>query len=162
SGIYRRMGANVLAALSAVMLTAFAQSGTIWVALPFVMLWTVAPAIARRISQSPAVAGRLRVSTTDRQALRLVARPTWRYFETFVTTPEQMLPPDNFQEDPNPVVAHRTSPTNMGLYLMCVVSARDFGWSGTLDCIERLEATLTTMQRLQKFRGHLYNWYDTR
>ena len=73
-----------------------------------------------------------------------------------------MLPPDNFQEDPRPVVAHRTSPTNIGLYLLSAVSARDFGWTGTLDFVERVEATLATLNRLESFRGHFYNWYDTR
>ena len=73
-----------------------------------------------------------------------------------------MLPPDNFQEDPKPVLAHRTSPTNLGLYLLSVVAARDFGWIGTLETVERLEATLATMNRLERFRGHFYNWYDTR
>ena len=68
-----------------------------------------------------------------RRALRLVARRTWRFFETFVTAEDHWLPPDNFQEDPKPVVAHRTSPTNLGLYLLSAVSARDFGWSGTID-----------------------------
>src|SRR6202453_5408950 len=73
-----------------------------------------------------------------------------------------MLPPDNFQEDPHPVVAHRTSPTNIGLYLLSAVSARDLGWSGTLDFVERVEATFATLNRLERFRGHFYNWYDTR
>ena len=99
---------------------------------------------------------------TDAHALRLIARRTWRFFETFVTAEDHMLPPDNFQEDPKPVVAHRTSPTNLGLYLLSVVAARDFGWLGTLDTVERLEATLATMNGLERFRGHFYNWYDTR
>ena len=73
-----------------------------------------------------------------------------------------MLPPDNFQEDPAPALAHRTSPTNLGLYLLSVVSARDFGWIGTGEAVERLEATLATMSGLARFRGHFYNWYDTR
>jgi cyclic beta-1,2-glucan synthetase len=73
-----------------------------------------------------------------------------------------MLPPDNFQEDPRPVLAHRTSPTNMGLYLLAAVSARDLGWSGACDFVARMEATLATMERLERFRGHFYNWYDTR
>ena len=79
-----------------------------------------------------------------------------------MTSADQMLPPDNFQEDPAPVLAHRTSPTNLGLYLLSVVSARDLGWMGTIDAVERLEATLSTMNRLARFRGHFYNWYDTR
>ncbi|WP_129646082.1 GH36-type glycosyl hydrolase domain-containing protein [Peristeroidobacter agariperforans] len=162
AGIYRRMSASVLAALSAMALVAFGKFEALWVALPFVLLWSAAPAIARRISESPLVAGRVPVSDVDRRGLRLVARRTWRYFETFVSATDHMLPPDNFQEDPQPVVAHRTSPTNMGLYLLCAVSARDFGWTGTLESIERLETTLATMQRLQRFRGHFYNWYDTR
>ena len=97
----------------------------------------------------------------DVRALRLVARRTWRFFETFVTTHDHMLPPDNFQEDPSPVLAHRTSPTNLGLYLLSTASAHDFGWLGIVDTIERLEATLSTMGTLARFRGHFYNWYDT-
>ncbi|HZC76270.1 MAG TPA: protein ndvB, partial [Ktedonobacterales bacterium] len=73
-----------------------------------------------------------------------------------------MLPPDNFQEDPRPVLAHRTSPTNLGLYLLSAASARDFGWAGTLETVERLEATFATLSRLPQYRGHFYNWYDTR
>ena len=102
------------------------------------------------------------VSAADAHALRLIARRTWRFFETFVTAEDHMLPPDNFQEDPKPVVAHRTSPTNLGLYLLSVVAARDFGWLGTLETVERLDATLGTMNGLERFRGHFYNWYDTR
>lgn len=162
AGFYRRMSASVLIALVAALAVAWAGRDAMWVAMPFVILWVAAPAIARRISVSPLVAGRLSVSAADSHELRLVARRTWRFFETFVTADDHMLPPDNFQEDPQPVVAHRTSPTNMGLYLLCAVSARDFGWAGTLEIVERLEATLTTMQRLQRFRGHFYNWYDTR
>jgi cyclic beta-1,2-glucan synthetase len=162
AGVYRRMSASVVIALVAVFVVGWAGHDAWWVAMPFVILWLAAPAIARRISVSPLVAGRLPVSAADSHALRLVARRTWRYFETFVTAEEHMLPPDNFQEDPQPVVAHRTSPTNLGLYLLCAVSARDFGWAGTSEIVERLGATLATMQQLQRFRGHFYNWYDTR
>ncbi len=73
-----------------------------------------------------------------------------------------MLAPDNFQEDPKPVLAHRTSPTNLGLYLLSAIAAHDFGWIGTHETVERMEATLETMNRLELFRGHFYNWYDTR
>src|SRR5207245_11451329 len=103
----------------------------------------------------------LRCSDSDARALRLVARRTSRFFETFVTATDHMLPPDNFQEDPKPTVANRTSPTNLGLYLLAAVSARDFGWAGMTETVDRLEATLATMGDLQRFRGHFYNWYDT-
>jgi hypothetical protein len=89
-----------------------------------------------------------------------LARKTWRFFETFITADDHHLPPDNFQEDPKPIIAHRTSPTNIGLYLLSIVCARDFGWIGTLEMVERLEATLATIGSLERFRGHLYNWYD--
>ncbi|MET0497820.1 MAG: glucoamylase family protein [Steroidobacteraceae bacterium] len=160
-GVYQRMSASVIIAAIAMIVVTVAGFATAWLALPFVILWLAAPAIAMRISKSPLVAGRLAVSDADQHALRLVARRTWRYFETFVTATDNMLPPDNFQEDPRPVVAHRTSPTNIGLYLLCAVSARDFGWAGTLEIVERLEATLATMRKMQRFRGHFYNWYDT-
>ncbi len=96
------------------------------------------------------------------RTLRLTARRTWRFFETFVGPENHALPPDNFQEKPTPVVAHRTSPTNLGLYLLSIIAAHDFGWIGTVAAIERLEATLGTMNGLERFRGHFYNWYDTR
>ncbi|MDP9483449.1 MAG: DUF3131 domain-containing protein, partial [Chloroflexota bacterium] len=107
-------------------------------------------------------AGSLAISGADAGALRLIARRTWRFFETFVTPEDHALPPDNFQDDPVPAVAHRTSPTNIGMYLLATVTARDLGWIGTIEMVERLEATLTTIGSLERFRGHLYNWYDTR
>ena len=97
----------------------------------------------------------------DRELLRRIARRTWLFFDTFVTARENHLPPDNFQEDPEPVIAHRTSPTNIGLYLLTTVAARDLGWIGLAEAGERIHATLTTMGRLEHYRGHLYNWIDT-
>jgi cyclic beta-1,2-glucan synthetase len=158
---YRRMGGAVTIALAAGVVLGYLRSGGWPVATPFLVLWIASPAIAVWISLSPLAAGRLAVTDVDAGTLRLIARRTWRYFETFVTAHDHMLPPDNFQEDPQPVLAHRTSPTNIGLYLLSLVSARDFGWLGTLDSVDRLEATLATMGRLQQYRGHFYNWYDT-
>ncbi len=159
---YRRMSGGVVIAMGAAALVGYLHPDAWPLAAPFVILWAAAPAIAAWISLSPSVAGYLAVADVDARALRLIARCTWRYFETFVTAEDNMLPPDNFQEDPRPVLAHRTSPTNMGLYLLSAVSARDFGWAGTIETVDRLEAALATMSRLQKFRGHFYNWYDTR
>ena len=160
-GFYRLMAGGVVIGIIAA-IAVWCAGGDAWpVAAPMVVLWTASPAVARWTSLSPLVAGRLLISEADARALRLIARRTWRYFETFVTVADHMLPPDNFQEDPTPVLAHRTSPTNLGLYLLSAVSARDFGWTGTTDTIECLEATLATMSGLQRFRGHFYNWYDT-
>jgi cyclic beta-1,2-glucan synthetase len=131
------------------------------VAAPVAALWMFSPVVALLASAPPASAGHLSTSPADRKALRLIGRRTWRFFETFVTAADNMLPPDNYQEDPEPAIAHRTSPTNIGLYLLSVVAARDFGWQGTLDAAARLEATLATMRKLKRFRGHFYNWYGT-
>ena len=161
-GFARRMtGAIVIGAAAAIVaLTSRHES---WpVALPFAALWLASPAVARFVSLPRAAASRLPTTDADAQALRRTARRTWRFFETFVTSADKMLPPDNYQDDPAPAVAHRTSPTNIGLYLLSVVSARDFGWIGTGQAIDRLEATLTTMGCLQRVRGHFFNWYDTR
>ena len=94
--------------------------------------------------------------------MRLIARRTWRFFETFVTPADNMLPPDNFQEDPKPVVAHRTSPTNIGLYLLSAVAARDFGWAGTLETRRAPGSDIRDDGKHAALPGHFYNWYDTR
>ena len=159
---YRRMAGGVAVTVTAAILVWALNPPVGVMAGPIIALWLLSPALAVWISASPAVAGKIEVSEHDAQVLRQVGRRTWRYFETFVTAAENMLPPDNFQEDPRPVIAHRTSPTNIGLYLLAAVSARDLGWAGTAEVVERLEGTLATLQRLQQFRGHLYNWYDTR
>ncbi|HEX3673385.1 MAG TPA: protein ndvB, partial [Rhizomicrobium sp.] len=134
----------------------------IWVIeAPLVALWVLSPLVARWASLPPPVEGHMAITVANALSLRLIGRRTWRFFERFVTADDNMLPPDNFQEDPRPVIAHRTSPTNIGLYLLSIVAARDFGWIGTLDMVERLEATFATLEKMERYRGHYYNWYDT-
>ena len=132
------------------------------IATPFAALWVFSPVVARWASVTPPTADHLPIASANSLSLRLIARRTWRFFETFVTADDNMLPPDNFQEDPKPVIAHRTSPTNIGLYLLSAVATRDFGWLGLLDMLDRLETTFATMEKLARFRGHFYNWYDTK
>ncbi|HLB97871.1 MAG TPA: glycosyl transferase, partial [Acetobacteraceae bacterium] len=160
-GFYRLMAGAVALGVLAVPVSLLSRHGAWPLAMPLAALWIASPAIARWASRSPAVGGRIPVTVADAHALRLIARRTWRFFETFVTAADHMLPPDNFQEDPAPVVAHRTSPTNIGLYLLSVVTARDFAWLGTTEAAERLSATFATMANLARHRGHFYNWYDT-
>ncbi|QFY43521.1 phosphorylase [Candidatus Methylospira mobilis] len=131
-------------------------------AAPFLLLWWLAPVVARTLSLPPKPDRAESLLPEDSLRLRLIGRRIWRFFTTFVTVEESYLPPDNFQEDPQPVIAHRSSPTNFGLYLLSVVAARDFGWLGLIDTVDRLEATLTTLNALPRLHGHFYNWYDTR
>jgi cyclic beta-1,2-glucan synthetase len=162
ASFYRRMAHSVvLTALIAVGLVVVDGSLPA-IAVPFLALWLIAPIVAWRISRTPPAAAKSDLSQAQQRELRLIARRTWRFFESFVTAEDNHLPPDNFQEDPRAVLAHRTSPTNIGLYLLSTVAARDFGWCGLRDALDRIEATLGTMVRMHKCRGHLYNWYDTR
>jgi cyclic beta-1,2-glucan synthetase len=162
AGFALRMAGSLGVAVSALLVALLLGHGAWPIAAPFVALWLVAPAAARIVSSPPIRENSASVSEAETKVLRQTARRTWRYFETFVTSGDSMLPPDNFQEIPTPAIAHRTSPTNIGLYLLSIVSARDFGWIGASQAIERLEATLATLNRMQRFRGHFYNWYDTR
>jgi cellobiose phosphorylase len=130
-------------------------------ALPLLALWLVAPGIAWWISQ-PIEPPPNRLTREQLSFLGNTARRTWHYFETFVTARENWLPPDNFQEIPAPTIASRTSPTNLGLALLSSLAAHDFGYLSAGGLIQRTEDTLASMARLERYRGHFYNWYDTR
>ena len=158
--IAKILASTAFAACVAVLI-AFAGHKTWPIATPFAALWVLSPLVARWASMPPETDGHLIIAQKDIRALRLIARRTWNFFEKFVTADDNFLPPDNFQETPRPIVAHRTSPTNMGLYLLAVVAARDFGWIGTLGALERLEATFATFEKMERYRGHFYNWYET-
>ncbi len=127
----------------------------------FLILWFLSPILAHRLSLPPKMRPNLPVSPEDIDLLTVAGRRIWRFFATFVTAEENYLPPDNFQEDPHPVIAHRSSPTNFGLYLLSVIAARDFGWIGTLEMGERLNQTLKSLIHLPKHHGHFFNWYET-
>jgi cyclic beta-1,2-glucan synthetase len=161
-GFYESMAGGVALGAAAAVLVAFAGHRASLIAAPFAILWMLSPVVARWASLPPPSAAFQPLPLADSLALRLNARRTWRFFETFVTAEDNMLPPDNFQEDPRPMLAHRTSPTNLGLYLLSAIAAHDFGWIGTHAMVDRMEATLATMTRLELFRGHFYNWYATR
>ena len=128
--------------------------------LCFALLWSSEPLIAyamsREIKDTPPQA-----SPEDTRELRRIARKTWRYFEEFTMTQTHFLPPDSNQVDPPRGIAHRTSPTNIGLGLLAVLAARDFGYIGTGKLVDLLDKTITTVEALPKWNGHLLNWYDT-
>jgi hypothetical protein len=123
----------------------------LWLLAPLAAYWLSRPVPSRRVQLAPA----------DVAFLRRTARKTWRYFETFVNAESHHLPPDNFQEHPGPMLARRTSPTNIGLGLLSTLAAHDFGFIRTSDMVARLERTLTTLEGLERFEGHVLNWYDT-
>ncbi|MEO8675191.1 MAG: glucoamylase family protein, partial [Casimicrobiaceae bacterium] len=130
------------------------------VAAPFLLLWLLAPALAWWLSRplSPRVA---RLTPDQVDFLHKLARRTWAYFETFVGPADHWLPPDNYQEVPTGTLAHRTSPTNMGMALLADLAAYDFGYLPPGRLVGRVTRALQTMQSLERHQGHFYNWYDT-
>ena len=124
----------------------------LWLFAPEIAVWTARPRLLRRESLSSAQAG----------FLREVALRTWHYFETFTGPEDNWLPPDNFQQHGTRQIAHRTSPTNIGMFLASALSARDLGFITTSDLLARCRNTVATLGRLETCRGHVLNWYDTR
>jgi cyclic beta-1,2-glucan glucanotransferase len=136
-------------------------SAALLASVPILALWAAAPLIAFALSR-PVPIRRQALSQEDRAYLESVARKTWQYFEEFVEPDDHALPPDNVQLVPEPTIAHRTSPTNIGMGLLSILAAHDFGFIDTNGLTDRIQATLTTVESLERFEGHLLNWYDTR
>jgi cyclic beta-1,2-glucan synthetase len=154
------MSASPAIALLGLVLVLVLRPAALATALPVVLLWAVAPLIAHELSRT-VPPRRPELDAEDRRFLRVVARKTWRYFETFAAEGDHGLPPDNFQEVPDPRVAHRTSPTNIGMGLLATLAAHDFGFIGTRELVERTERALDTIEGLERHGGHLLNWYDS-
>jgi cyclic beta-1,2-glucan synthetase len=157
---WRTMWFAPAVAIAAATQLALTKPAALGVAAPMLALWFASPMIAWWISR-PLVRRTAQLTSEQKNFLHKLSRKTWAYFETFVGQDDHWLPPDNFQEHPVAVVAHRTSPTNMGLALLANLSAYDFGYIPTGQLIERTTNTLRTMGTLKRYKGHFYNWYDT-
>ena len=129
-------------------------------AAPFAVAWLFSPMVAWWLSR-PVVPRRLVLGAADQQQLRRAARRTWHYFARFVTAAEHHLPPDNVQHEMTPVVAHRTSPTNIGMGLLSTLAAHDLGYLDTAQLASRIADSLASVEALERYEGHLLNWYDT-
>ncbi len=130
------------------------------VAAPFLILWCLSPEIARKISQ-PLPKIREQLDEHDVVFLRRLARRTWLFFETFVGPADHWLPPDNYQEDPHGIISHRTSPTNIGMMFLSNLTAWDFGYLGPTEFASRVLASMDSLAKLEHYRGHIFNWYNT-
>jgi cellobiose phosphorylase len=157
---FRKMWIAPMIAVAAAVGTAMVAPVARFNALPILLLWAASPAIGWWISR-PLARRSARLTTEQTHFLRQIARRTWAFFDTFVGPDDHWLPPDNFQEHPIATVAHRTSPTNMGLALLANVSACDFGYITPGQLVERTANAFTSMRALERHRGHFYNWYDT-
>jgi cyclic beta-1,2-glucan synthetase len=157
---YRSMWIAPVIAMAVAGYLVYARPEALPVALPILILWFASPLIAWWISM-PIIPRRARLTDDQILFLRKLSRKTWAFFEKFVGPDDHWLPPDNYQEEPRAVVAHRTSPTNMGLALLSNLSACDFGYISVGQFMDRTANTLRTMDALERYRGHFYNWYDT-
>ena len=130
------------------------------VAILLFILWSSSPFLACWISRESTYAKEL-LNDVQKLEFRRIARKTWRYFEDFVNKKGNYLAPDNYQEDPPNGVAYRTSPTNIGLGMLAALTARDMGYIGTQELCDILCTTMDTIDKMEKWNGHLYNWYNT-
>ncbi|MEQ1828032.1 MAG: glucoamylase family protein [Pirellula sp.] len=160
-GFWRNMLVAPSTATLALVAIAFLNPGTLLTASPFLVSWMVSPAIAWWLSRLfPARV--IRLKDSQRLFLRNMARRTWRYFEVFVNEEGNWLPPDNVHVNPNEVIASRTSPTNIGMALLADLAAYDFGYCSAARLIARTQNTFSTLAKMERYRGHFLNWYDTK
>ncbi len=159
--VFRAMWvAPVLAAIAGVLVWRLAPAH-LPLAVPLILWWMASPVIVY-LTGRPVPDARQVMSDADRADLRKIARRTWLFFEALLSPADHWLVPDNYQEDRDDVVAHRTSPTNIGLQLISTLAAYDFGYLSASGVVARLEPAFATLLKLPRYRGHFYNWYDTR
>jgi cellobiose phosphorylase len=155
------MGTTPLLALAVMTLLALYRPSAINIAAPILWLWIGSPIAAWWLSR-PLTPHEAILTHEQHLLLRRTARSTWRFFESFFSPEDNYLPPDNFQQHPDPVIAHRTSPTNIGIAALSTLAAYDFGYISAAQLIDRTEKTFATLHKLERYKGHFLNWYDTR
>ncbi|MBX6771433.1 MAG: hypothetical protein IRY83_06890, partial [Chloroflexi bacterium] len=153
-------GVSLLAVVVGIVLLGSAPMALI-AAGPYLALWLVCPIVVSWIDQERRRPSAADLTVRDRVLLRTIARQTWRYFDDFVGPQTNWLPPDNYQSALHLEVAQRTSPTNIGLWLLSLFAANDFGYLTPDDLVERALGTMETLEKLERFEGHLLNWYNT-
>ncbi len=157
---YRRMWFSPIYGAVILLLSILYRKSFVPIASLLFILWVLSPWIAYIISL-PTTKNKALLDSAGIEEVRLLARRTWCYFDEFAGPEENYLPADNYQEEPYKGAAHRTSPTNIGLLLVSNLAARDMGYINTLDLLTRIENTINTVEKMDKWNGHLYNWYNT-
>lgn len=125
-----------------------------------ILIWMVGRPIIQQLNKPKPAKEQAWINEAYPELTELTSQ-IWSFYNQFVTEKESWLPPDNVQYQPKEMIAHRTSPTNIGLYLACVVTARDLNFINTPEMISRIQSTLRTISGMEKWNGHLFNWYDT-
>lgn len=160
AGSYLAMILEPLTAVAVAVYLSVRASHALYIAGPIIALWLTAPLITWFVSQP--IARKLTELTYEQTIfLQKLTRKTWAFFDEFVNKDDNWLPPDNFQEQPVSAIAHRTSPTNIGLSLLASLTAFDFSYITLSEMLDRIGGTFSSLQKMERFHGHLYNWYDT-
>ena len=127
------------------------------------IIWGLGPVfawyISKDIKQEKAID---KVSKKDKEYILEIGKKTWQYFKEYINEDNNFLPPDNYQEERKNKIAARTSSTNIGLGMLSIISAYDLKYIELEEAIELLNKMLGTIMKLQKWNGHLYNWYNTK
>ncbi len=161
SAVLEQMIGSPIFAVIVALGVALVNPAALWVSLPLLALWGLSPAVAHWLGR-PVTRPAAELTPDEQVVLRSLARRTWLFFEQFIGPEDHWLPPDHFQEWPRGIVAHYTSPTNIGLMLLSTLAAYDLGYIGLLELSARLQLSFESMEKLERYRGHFLNWYDTR
>lgn len=159
--IYLRMWAAPVTGVVAGCILWLLNITTWWHAMPLLLLWIACPGVAwymncfRKTKDSS-------LSSAQEAFIRRIARKTSAYFEEYVNEEHNWLPPDHYQEYPHPKQAAYTSPTNIGLALLSCLTANDFGYMTQGRLLQTTTGTMQTMAKLERYKGHFYNWYNTK
>jgi cyclic beta-1,2-glucan synthetase len=159
SSYFKRMKGNIIISILLIALTYIIKPDNLIISGVIALLWLIGPIIAYIISKESRET--IEIKEDDIELLRNIGKKTWEYYEQITDEKNNYLPPDNFQEYPYNGVANRTSPTNIGFYLMSVLSSRDLEFISTLEMVDLIDLTIGTIEKLEKWEGHLYNWYNT-
>ena len=158
---YKNMLVNVILGILAILGSFFVQNAASILIIIVGILWSVAPAIMCKISKKEKQKNPVEtLNTKEKDYVLDIGYRTWLYFKDNLTKQSNYLPPDNFQEDRKPKIVMRTSPTNIGLALLSVMSSYDLKYETLENTIELLNKMLEAIQNLPKWNGHLYNWYN--
>lgn len=155
------MAVSFVGGITIVLAAVLMKPDSLNLSLFFLIFWAAAPFVAYFISKD-IYTEEEKLEKDDLVELKKITRKTWRYFEEFANIKNNYLAPDNYQEEPHRGIAYRTSPTNIGLGLLATLSGRDMGYRGMLETVRQLSNTVSTIEKMGKWNGHLYNWYDTR
>ncbi len=158
--IWLHMWAGPTIAIALGLAILFIHPASLLAALPLLILWLIGPEVTMLLNR-PRHKAVKPLGSKDRFFLRDLARRTWLYFETFAGPQDGWLPPDNYQGEPHPEIAHRTSPTNIGMMMLSTASAWDFGYLGAEELAARTSNIYSSLDRLETHRGHFLNWYNT-